>query len=181
MEGISKDAVAQEAVTVEQSTEREMQQLAVQEGEEVIDSDGEEAKPANVITLDDILGDKDTPTADDQDVGDQDDYHQEFIRQMRMKDQLQQISKDKNFVNFDEDDEKFFFGLDGGEPETLEERERRRAEKKNLKMLESQPEKIEYEAIRKNLYIESREISLLTDKEVAEFRKKNGDIKVRGI
>jgi ATP-dependent RNA helicase DDX46/PRP5 len=40
---------------------------------------------------------------------------------------------------------------------------------------------IEYEAIRKNLYIESREISLLTDKEVAEFRKKNGDIKVRGI
>jgi ATP-dependent RNA helicase DDX46/PRP5 len=48
-------------------------------------------------------------------------------------------------------------------------------------MMESQPEKVEYEAIRKNLYIESKEISALTDKEVTEFRKKNGDIKVRGI
>ena len=40
---------------------------------------------------------------------------------------------------------------------------------------------VKYEPIRKNLYIESREINLLTEKEVAEFRKKHGDIKVRGI
>jgi hypothetical protein len=34
-----------------------MQQLLVQEGEEVFDSDSEEIKPgANVITLEDIMG-----------------------------------------------------------------------------------------------------------------------------
>jgi hypothetical protein len=52
-------------------------------------------------------------------------------------------------------------------------------DKKSLKFADSAP--IEYETIRKNLYIESREISLLTEKEVADYRKKNGDIKVRGI
>lgn len=89
------------------------------------------------------------------------------------------MEKDKGLVNFDEDDDKFFQGLDGGD-EANEERERRKAEKKSLKfMAEAQP--VEFEPIRKNLYIESREISLLTDKEVAEFRKKNGDIKVRGV
>jgi ATP-dependent RNA helicase DDX46/PRP5 len=54
-------------VTVEQITEREMQQqLLVQEGEEVFDSDSEEIKPSNnVITLEDILGGAEPPTTDD--------------------------------------------------------------------------------------------------------------------
>ena len=67
MDEISKDAVVQEAVTVEQITEREMQQqLLVQEGEEVFDSDSEEIKPSNnVITLEDILGGAEPPTTDD--------------------------------------------------------------------------------------------------------------------
>lgn len=69
-----------------------MQQLAVQEGEEVVDSDSEDnfdqiKNAPNVITLEDILGDKDAPTAEDAAM-DQDDYHQEFIRQMRMNEQL---------------------------------------------------------------------------------------------
>lgn len=108
---------------------------------------------------------------------------------MRMTEQLQQISKDKNFVNFDEDDDKFFISLDNGGNDNqtdnataksdFTDNEKRKVDKKSLKFLETAP--IEYEPIRKNLYIESREISLLTDKEVAEFRKKNGDIKVRGV
>lgn len=102
-----------------------------------------------------------------------------------MNEQLNQISKEKNFVNFDEDDDKFFIGLEGGETHTDKEKfdflesEKRKQDKKSLKFLETT--QVEYEPIRKNLYIESREISLLTDKEIAEFRKKNGDIKVRGI
>jgi hypothetical protein len=61
----------------------------------------------------------------------------------------------------------------------LDPNEKRKVDKKSLKFADSAP--IEYETIRKNLYIESREISLLTEKEVADYRKKNGDIKVRGI
>jgi ATP-dependent RNA helicase DDX46/PRP5 len=61
----------------------------------------------------------------------------------------------------------------------LDPNEKRKVDKKSLKNIDTTP--IEYEAIRKNLYIESREISLMTEKEVAEYRKKNGDIKVRGI
>jgi len=39
----------------------------------------------------------------------------------------------------------------------------------------------DYEPFRKDLYIETKEVARMTDKEVSEFRKKNGDIKVRGI
>lgn len=59
------------------------------------------------------------------------------------------------------------------------ENEKKKADKKNLKFMENVP--VKYEPIRKNLYIESREISLMSDREVTEFRKKHGDIKVRGI
>jgi hypothetical protein len=84
------------------------QQLMVKEGEEVVDSDGEMQDCSNVITLEEIMG-NDAPTADQED---DPAYHEEFIRKMRMTEQLQQISKDKNFVNFDEDDDKFFISLD---------------------------------------------------------------------
>ena len=40
--------------------------------------------------------------------------------------------------------------------------------------------KIDYEPFKKNLYLESPEISKLTENEVEEIRRKNGDIKVRG-
>ena len=142
----------------------------------------------NCITLDDIIG-YDAPTTDmDQDM-EQNQYHEEFIRKMRMTEQLEQIAKDNNFVNFDEDDDKFFIGLDSEKyakgsqdiPQKLDflENEKKKTDKKNLKFMDNV--EVKYEPIRKNLYIESREINLLTEKEVAEFRKKHGDIKVRGI
>ena len=101
-----------------------------------------------------------------------------------MNDQLEQISKEKNFVNFDDDDDKFFSRLDPNENKSdpkldYLEIEKNKLEKKNLKHLE--PTEAELEPIRKNLYIESKELSQFSEKEVAEFRKKNGDIKVRGI
>lgn len=142
----------------------------------------------NCITLDDIIG-YDAPTTDIDQETEQNQYHEEFIRKMRMTEQLEQIAKDNNFVNFDEDDDKFFIGLDSennakGEqdiPKKLDflENEKKKTDKKNLKFMENV--EVKYEPIRKNLYIESREISLMTEKEVAEFRKKHGDIKVRGI
>ena len=58
-------------------------------------------------------------------------------------------------------------------------REKRKAEKKDLKSINHDEE--EYDHINKNLYIETKEISRMTDKEVSEFRKSYGDIKVRGL
>jgi ATP-dependent RNA helicase DDX46/PRP5 len=42
-------------------------------------------------------------------------------------------------------------------------------------------EDVEYEPFRKNFYIESREITKMTEREVAEYRKSMGDVKVRGL
>lgn len=58
-------------------------------------------------------------------------------------------------------------------------KEKKREAKKELNFYDAQVQ--EYEPINKNLYIESKEISEFTQKEVAEFRKAYGDIKVRGI
>ena len=57
-----------------------------------------------------------------------------------MNDQLEQISKDKNFVNFDPDDDKFFSRLDPNENKSdanldYLEIEKNKVEKKNLKHL----------------------------------------------
>jgi hypothetical protein len=73
---------------------------------------------------------------------------------MRMTEQLQQISN--TGVNFEEDDDKFFIGLDTDE--AREELERKRQEKKLKYAEKKEEEAIEFEPIRKNLYIESKEI-----------------------
>ncbi len=51
-------------------------------------------------------------------------------------------------------------------------------EKKELKLVNHSL--INYEPYRKNLYVESNELSKLTVEEVEKMRKENGDIKVRG-
>jgi ATP-dependent RNA helicase DDX46/PRP5 len=38
-----------------------------------------------------------------------------------------------------------------------------------------------YDKLNKNLYIETKELGKLTDKEINDFRKSYGDIKVRGL
>ena len=68
---------------------------------------------------------------------------------------------------------------DEEEAESFLEREKRKAEKKELKLVDHST--TEFEKIRKNLYIETKEISKMTDKEVSEFRKSQNDIKVRGL
>lgn len=65
------------------------------------------------------------------------------------------------------------------EADSYLEKEKRRAEKKDLKLVNH--DDLYYAKINKSLYIETKEIAKMTDKEVAEFRKNNGDIKVRGV
>ena len=64
------------------------------------------------ITLDEIMDDEDENLSTakfDQD--DDESYHANFVNEIRKKEQLEQIAKDSNQVNFDEDDDKFIIGL----------------------------------------------------------------------
>ena len=81
----------------------------------------------------------------------------------------------------DDDDDKYIMEIekDEDDAESFLEKEKRKAEKKDLKRVDHSLEN--YEPINKSLYIETKEISKMTDKEVSEFKKLNGDIKVRGL
>ena len=82
---------------------------------------------------------------------------------------------------FNDEDDKYImdFEKDEKEAESFLEKEKRKAERKDLKMVNHELE--DYDKINKCLYIETKEITKMTDKEVAEFRKINGEIKVRGL
>jgi len=87
--------------------------------------------------------------------------------------------------NGDDEDDKYLMefkpsGIGSDEEgDDFLEKEKRKAEKKDLKKVDHSLEN--YEPITKNLYIETKEIGRMTDKEVAESRKLNGEIKVRGL
>ena len=106
------------------------QEFELVEGEEVADEDDsmnehpekeEEAAIENVITLDDILkgeDDEENESDDFVDIGveekleqDEEQYRRDFVEGIRKKEQLDQIEKEKNQVNFDEDDDGFIIGL----------------------------------------------------------------------
>ena len=86
----------------------------------------------------------------------------------------------------EDDDDKFLISLENRLPNEDEEGtgsyldlKKKEEQRKMLKVVDHALEK--YEPITKNLYIEAKEITRMTDKEVAEFKKQNGDIKVRGL
>lgn len=83
-------------------------------------------------------------------------------------------------IDDDEGDE-FLMGLGGADEEEdgyLDIKKRQEA-KKELKKVDHSL--LNHEPLNKNLYIETKEISRMTDKEVADFKKNYGDIKVRGL
>ena len=95
------------------------------DGPEVID-DGEieeenQEPPSNienVITLDDIMKGGEEDESDYVDIDterkteeDDDQYLKQFVEGIRKKEQLDQIEREKNQVNFEEDDDQFIIGL----------------------------------------------------------------------
>ena len=95
------------------------------DGPEVID-DGEieeenQEMPSNienVITLDDIMKGGEEDESDYVDIDterkteeDDDQYLKQFVEGIRKKEQLDQIEREKNQVNFEEDDDQFIIGL----------------------------------------------------------------------
>ncbi len=70
-------------------------------------------------------------------------------------------------------------GKEEDEADSYLEREKKKMAGKELKMVDHSLQN--YDKIKKNMYIETKEISRMTDKEISEYRKLNGDIKVRGL
>lgn len=64
------------------------------------------------------------------------------------------------------------------EADTFLEKEKKKAERKDLKLINHDDHS--YDKLKKALYLETKEITRMSDKDIAEFRKTNGDIKVRG-
>ena len=107
------------------------------------------------------------------------------MAEFKRKEQLEK-ARERIVFNGDDDDDKYLmeykptgFGSDEEAADDFLEREKRKAEKKDLKRVDHSLEN--YFPINKILYIETKEIGRMTDKEVAESRKLNGEIKVRGL
>jgi ATP-dependent RNA helicase DDX46/PRP5 len=94
--------------------------------------------------------------------------------------EIMQRGKEKVILGMEEDeDDKFLLTLQDPDEEGYVDAQKRREQKKDLKKVDHAQQN--YIPINKNLYIETKEISRMTEKEVSEFRKVYGDIKVRGL
>lgn len=155
----------------------------LQAGDEEEGDEPEEAPEVftrkNVFTSEDLLmlEEQLEPTrAEEEDEA----YRREFMAELKRQELLEK-ARERVVFRGDEDDDQYLvdFEKDEDEAESYLEREKRKADKKELKRVDHALE--QYEAITKCLYIETKEVGKMTDKEVSEFRKLNGDIKVLGL
>lgn len=144
-----------------------------------VDSQFDQSK---VITLEDILTLKETTMADDnlEDIAVDDEYHHALIQSIKDREVEANVEdKRKAMVIYQEDVNEY---LKDEEFEYVEEqwlKLKRAGEKvKELKLVNHA--EIKYEDFRKNLYIEPKEISNLTQEQVEQIRHEKGNIKVRG-
>ena len=132
--------------------------------------------------MEDIMGseDQETKGVEMMDPDEDEEYRLQFLAEFRKQKQIEK-GKEKMIFTGDDDDDKYIMEIekDEDDAESFLEKEKRKAEKKDLKRVDHSLEN--YEPINKSLYIETKEISKMTDKEVSEFKKLNGDIKVRGL
>ena len=132
--------------------------------------------------MEDIMGsdDQETKGVEMMDPDEDEEYRLQFLAEFRKQKQIEK-GKEKMIFTGDDDDDKYIMEIEKDEDDAASflEKEKRKAEKKDLKRVDHSLEN--YEPINKSLYIETKEISKMTDKEVSEFKKLNGDIKVRGL
>jgi hypothetical protein len=167
MRQIEGEAVAQQAVAHPNFvTDQPMED---EEEEQVYES-------KNIFTMEDLQMLEEPEVEEDDER-----YRQQFLADFRRQKQVERAQEKIVFTGDDEEGDKYIgdFEKDEVEAESFLEREKRKADKKELKRVDHTLQ--QYIPITKDLYIETKEVSRLTDKEVAEFRKFNGDIKVRGL
>ncbi|KAL4497332.1 hypothetical protein ABPG72_011267 [Tetrahymena utriculariae] len=119
-----------------------------------------------------------------QDDEEEDDkFHQAFKEQM-LKLKQEKRKDNKGALIMDEEQEKeeereaFFDPENGESKEDYMERLKKEAQKKELKPIDYNEDELEY--FQKNFYIESKEISQMTEEEVKIYRENLGEIQVKG-
>jgi ATP-dependent RNA helicase DDX46/PRP5 len=138
----------------------------------------------NVITAEDVMQDIESPSGaqlkdnasfqepSENDSEAEDEFHRAFMESLRKKEELERMNNSMG-VNFEEDDFRFIADL---EKQPKKQQQRTASEAKPAKVAAD-----ECMVVRKNLYIESKEITQLTEKQVKAFRKESGHIQVRGL
>lgn len=102
------------------------------------------------------------------------------MRELKKKEYLDKL-QESNQVIYDDEDDKFIMNFQKNEEEadSFLDREKRKETRKEIQAVDHGM--TAYDPLNKNLYIETKEIARMTDKDVQNFRKSYGDIKVRGL
>ena len=108
-------------------------------------------------------------------------FRRQFMAEWKRHERQENGAKEVILGMEEDEGDQFLMGLGGGDDDgdSYLEIKKRQEQKKDLKKVDHSL--LNYEPITKNLYIETKEVSRLTDKEVADFKKNYGDIKVRGL
>ena len=155
---------------------------------QMMDESNHEIDPKKIVTIDDIKmeneGEKKDndkkKEKDDDEVIMTDNFYQNFLSTIEKVVPTAEEEKQKaEDIIYQEDGVEYITNLNFSNSDEQWKKMKFNAEKgKELKPVNHN--EINYEPFRKNLYIESQEISNMTEEEVVNFRKENGDIKVRG-
>ncbi|EAR85634.2 DEAD/DEAH-box helicase (macronuclear) [Tetrahymena thermophila SB210] len=119
----------------------------------------------------------------DEDDEEQDKFYQAFKEQL-LKTKQEKLKDNKGALMMDEEQEKeeereaFFDPENGESKEDYMERLKKEAQKKELKPIDYNEDELEH--FQKNFYIESKEISQMTEDEVKIYRENLGEIQVKG-
>jgi ATP-dependent RNA helicase DDX46/PRP5 len=202
MKSIEKEAVIQDYELVQMLNRQELQRQYDEIAEKqdsviMIDSIKSEKKDLSeeieisenlpmVVTLDDIFQEK-QPQQDENEEEDEE-FHKKFIECLKgtKVPEYDPIlgytfinEEKKENVIYQEDVNEFRKEADFVEMEEAWRNAKKSGEKgKELKLVNHA--EIDYEPFRKDFYKESKEIAMMTEEEVVNYRKENGDIKIRG-
>jgi ATP-dependent RNA helicase DDX46/PRP5 len=198
MKTIEKEAVIQDYELVQmlnrQELQRQYDEIAekqdtvimidrnINKPKEAEESEVSESLPM-IVTLDDLLQ---TKTIGEEE--DDDEFHRKFIESLKGTKVPEydpilgytyiQEEKKENII-YQEDVNEFRKEEDFVEMEEAWRNAKKSGEKgKELKLVNHA--EINYEPFRKDFYKESKEIAMMTEEEVLNFRKENGEIKIRG-
>ena len=145
---------------------------------------------SKIITLEEILNQmkekkniEEKQSEDTIKINNEEDFHKEFINTIKEKtftevEMKAEYEERKEDILYGEDVNEFLKEEIFEEPEDFLTKAKKMSEKKDLKLVNH--ENVKYDPFRKNLYVQVKEISNLTQEEVDLYRKLNGDIKVRG-
>ena len=162
------------------------------------ESEKEGYDEAKVITFDDIVNGEmqEEETLNDQNDEDDEQFHQEFVKVMERRKEEERIKREQfqefknrefevsskkvdNDILTDDEIIDYLHAEELGYEDDYFSTQKRNPDKKELKTVDHS--KVNYMKIKKNFYIETKEVTSLSDSQVNEIRQNLGDIKIRGV